>query len=106
MIDWQVLSFETSLDPQKANVHPPIIEAAQNIDIPNGSAADFCVLVRFRPEGEKVFRDYYFSPAAILLCGPILAHGPGRPCERPSGPGLSPVKGQCTTFILQSAGAS
>lgn len=106
MRNWQVLSFETTLESPNAIPHPPIIEAAQNVGIPNGSSPEFCILMRFRTEGDRVFRDYYFSPTAIILCGPILAHGNGVGCEKPSGSGLDLVAGDCTFFVAETRPSS
>lgn len=97
MMNWQLLSFETDLDPQTPSVHPQIILAA--IEFANGSSADFCILMRFRIDGDKVFRDYYFSPTAIILCGPVLARGHGILCEKPSGSGLDLVAGACASSL-------
>ena len=102
MMDWQVLSFEGNDDPQTANIHPPLIEQAQQVHIPTGAAAGFCILLRWRTDGKKMFRDYYFLPEAIGLCGWILIHHPGTFCDRPTGPGLSPVMG-CQSFAAQVA---
>jgi hypothetical protein len=105
MGNWQVLTFEVSGEPQTVNTHPPLIQAALDVSAPNASA-DFCILERWRHEGGKMFRDYYFSPAAIVVCGPILIQHRGELCERPSGSGLNLVAGSCTSFITESRSAS
>jgi hypothetical protein len=104
MKNWQVLTFEVSDDSRAANAHPPPIQAALDVSVPN-SSADFCILERWRAEGNKVFRDYYFSPTAMVICGRILIHHPGELCERPSGYGLNLVAGECTFFIAESRDA-
>jgi hypothetical protein len=105
MKNWQVLTFEISADLQTPITHPPLIQAALDVFPPNGSV-DFCVLERLWYEGNKMFRDYYFSPEAIIICGSILIHHPGKLCERPSGSELNLVAGPCTSFIAESRGAS
>src|SRR5215204_1742511 len=105
MENWQVFTFEVSGGHQTANTHPPLIQAALDISVPNASA-DFCILERWRHEGGKLFRDYYFSPASIIICGPILIQHPGELCKRPSGSGLNLAAGSCTSFMEESRRAS
>jgi|GEM_PF-2324928 len=88
-MNWQLVSFEVTLDPQQPTLHPPLIQEA--IALSDGTSSAFRILNRIRAEGDKRFLDYYFSPAAIIVCSRLLAFANGTSCEEPSGSGFDLV---------------
>jgi hypothetical protein len=67
---WGLLSFEYS-EASDPNEDPPVVKEARAL-YRASQPRDFCVAVRWRVEGEKRFRDYWFSPNAVRACGQQL----------------------------------
>jgi hypothetical protein len=102
--NWCIITFEVDETPQNANVHPDLIAHAREVFFASDYRnPDFCILLRRRIAGEKILRDYYFSPLAIQECGPLLAHEESVEfCEKPTGANLFPVAG-CDSFARLSS---
>jgi len=62
------------------------------------SPADFCILVHWRSDNNKAFRDYYFSPSAIKACGRLLFDQSLQFCEPPLEKQCDLVVG-CASFL-------
>src|SRR5438105_15024508 len=100
---WGLLSFEY-VDGSDPNDDPPVVKASQAL-YDASHPRDFCVAVRWRVEGEKTFRDYWFSPNAIRACGRLLVNLVGtkmvfRP--KPNEDDLEPAAGNDCLRLLST----
>ena len=68
---WGLISFEFGPS-DEPHCLPPVVQDAFDVYHDLHQPADFCVLVNWRHEGDKIIRDYCFSPETIRHCGTLF----------------------------------
>jgi hypothetical protein len=65
---WGLVTFEFNPKTDDAHFHPPEIAGAADLCNEQRSP-QLCILTHMRREPDKIYRDYYLSPATLRLCG-------------------------------------